>query len=267
MSERKSLVLAAHGCRKNPSVNAKIRSLACQIGNRVPFGEVVAAFHQGEPGFSEAIQNVSSRHCVVVPLMTSEGYYANEVIPRAINLAKLKRNDLSIELTPPIGMLSNVPIVIANRINELVTRFALSPLATSALIVGHGTKRNPNSRNSTFRLVRQLGEQALKLKSIKAAFIDDEPQLDSVARQSNSQSLLVIPFLISDGPHSRVDIPKALGLSPVSNAFPVIQNLQDQQIVLDRAFGNSDEITSLVTDLAIAASPFHTFPATLGANR
>ena len=83
-----SLVLAAHGSNAQPLVNARIRELAETLESNGRFTRVLAAFHQGAPHFSKVLDQLPAGRTVVVPLMTSAGYYCDKVLPR-----ELRRNE------------------------------------------------------------------------------------------------------------------------------------------------------------------------------
>jgi sirohydrochlorin cobaltochelatase len=84
-----ALILAAHGSRHEPSVNDQVRTLAGVVAARGSFDEVAVAFHQGRPPFDSVLDELTAQEIVVVPLMTSEGYYSDVVLPR--ELAKNRR--------------------------------------------------------------------------------------------------------------------------------------------------------------------------------
>ena len=80
----RALVLAAHGSRRDKAVNAHVRQIAESLRARRIFDEVAAAFHQGEPGFDEVLDELRADEITVVPLFTSAGHFTQVVLPEAL---------------------------------------------------------------------------------------------------------------------------------------------------------------------------------------
>ena len=82
-----ALVLAAHGSRHARHVNERIREMADRLRTTRAgreFSTIAVAYHQGEPAFAEVLDALEERDVTVVPVMTSRGYYADHVLPRAL---------------------------------------------------------------------------------------------------------------------------------------------------------------------------------------
>ena len=199
-----SLVLAAHGSEAAESCNQPIFELADRIRETQIFSEVMPAFLNGEPAIDNVFDFLPPGDVVLVPLMTSEGYYVKTVLPRKI--AENHRLDqYRVFLTPALGVQPRIAQIVANRINTLINLFQLPPSETSILLVGHGTRRHPESENSTHDLASAF-QKLVPEPATEVAFIDQEPTIKEVATQITNHCL-VVPFLISRGPHSTEDVP------------------------------------------------------------
>ena len=112
--ERTAVVLAAHGSRHDPAANARVERQAAALAKSGAADGVVAAFHQGSPGFAEVLDELAAERVLVVPFFTSEGYYTEDVLPRS-----LRRNrrypDLRIRQTRPIGVHHGIVEIAARR--------------------------------------------------------------------------------------------------------------------------------------------------------
>ena len=104
--------------------------------------------------------------------------------------------------------------VILRRAREVVQQFpfpcAPKPKETSLFIAGHGTGNNENSRKAIERqveLIRALGLYA----EVHPVFMEEEPRIGDCYRLASARRVVMVPFFISDGLHSREDIPVMLG--------------------------------------------------------
>ena len=117
------------------------------------------------------------------------------------------------------------------------------------VIVGHGTPRNPDSCKSTLSLTRQLDELHPELK-FKSAFLDQEPFVSQIAAQIQTPNTIVIPFLISRGPHTIDDIPQAFGLSANHDTeFPMIKRTDSGITLCDLPVGMYPGMAELCLEL------------------
>ncbi|OWY70085.1 hydroxymethylbilane synthase [cyanobacterium TDX16] len=248
--KRRALMLAAHGSRHEPAANALLREWAGEIERRGEFDHVVAAFHQGEPRFCEVLDTIESDEVVVVPVMTSQGYYCDEFLP-----AELKKNakcaGLRLTITPPVGVHPDSQALVAMRLDELARRFDVDPANSSVAIVGHGTKRNPKSSFATEQLVdaiRRTGQFA----DVAAFFLEEEPGIEQIPTRLRHQTILVEPFLISGGHHAIRDIPERLGIEP-ADKLPCAARLGDRTIAVDSSVGTDFRLIEVIESLALHA--------------
>lgn len=246
---RTALVLAAHGSRHEPDVNDRVRVFAGIISARCWFDEVAVAFHQGEPGFSQVLDRLSADEIVVVPLMTSEGYYSDVALPR--ELARNARYaTIRVRRTGPVGTHPGMATLVARRFRKILLDHELHARETTLALVGHGTKRHARSRHATWALARELRQRNL-CAQVVAAFLDDDPQVESILETANHPSLIVIPFLIGDGQHAAMDIPRRLGFSPGEDAsLPLAGWIHHRTVVCDSAVGLDPGIVEVIAELA-----------------
>ncbi len=241
-----ALVLAAHGSRRDPAANALVRRLAQAVRERRLFDEVAVAFHQGEPGFDAVLDELASEAVTVVPVMTSAGHYADEVLPAG--LARNRRYaDIRLRLTPPVGAHSGIAPLAARRVSKLLREHGLSRGETSLLLAGHGTRRHAASRDTTLRLAETLYRRGVAADVI-AGFLDDEPGLAEALASAPPGPVLVLPFLIGGGSHASDDIPPAIGLQP--GPTPLAGRVEGRVVVVDDAIGRLPGIADLIVDLA-----------------
>jgi sirohydrochlorin cobaltochelatase len=237
--KRTALVLAAHGSRHEPSINAQFRAWAAQAAERTAFDEVAVAFHQGSPAFSEVLDYLTADAVTVVPVMTSAGYYSDLVLPR--ELARNRRiPHLTLRQTDPVGLHPDLPFLVANRATVLLDAYEVSQnshLDVTLAIVGHGTPRHPASRNSTHSLVERLSATHT-FGEVIALFLDDQPAVEKLLTLASKPNILVIPFLIAPGPHATLDIPKRIGMNlHGTGGPPFVDSIAGRRVLCDLPFG------------------------------
>jgi len=247
----RALVLVAHGSRRDPAANALVRRLAESLRARRLFDEVAAAFHQGEPGFDTVLDELTADEITVVPFFTSAGHYSEVVVPEA--LARNRRfAEVRLRRSPPVGTHAGVAPLVARRVTELLREQHLDRQAVALVVVGHGTRRHPNSRAATEQLADTLRRRRVA-GEIVAAFIDDDPPVDAIVSRIGLPNVLVVPFLIGGGVHTFEDIPRLVGLPP--GAAPRDGRAGGRRFLIDTAVGSYPGLEEIVVDLARRHSP------------
>jgi uroporphyrinogen III methyltransferase/synthase len=249
-----ALILAAHGSRVDPTISEQLRDYAARIVRLNLFDEVAVAFHRGEPTFASVLDQLEADEVVVVPVMTSDGYYCDVVLPQ--ELPKNRRSPrVHLRQTPPVGAHPNMMSFVERRVRVLLREYNLEPEGVCVGVVGHGTPRHPRSRSTTVRLAEEL--QGLQLcREVFYAFLEESPSVESIVDRATADAVIVIPFLISGGPHATVDIPSRLGLPTPHGATPPFHGrVGGRLVVCDAAVGTHPEIIDMIVDLAISAPP------------
>jgi len=239
VSTRTAILLAAHGARRDPAANARVRELAAGLRSRGAAEEVAVGFHQGEPGFSEALNSLSADRVLVLPLFTSAGYYTEEVLPAAIASGRPGR---LVRQSAPLGTHPKLAALVAARIRTVAAAERLDLAEASVLLVGHGTPRNPRSRLATLHLAEALVSSG-GAEEVGCGFLDDEPGIEKALASLRHPSVVVIPFLIGGGSHALEDLPRRLG------------DAGGRRIVLDIPVGGYDGLQALLLEIARAELP------------
>ncbi len=244
-----SLVLAAHGSLAEKNSNRPIFELADRVAAAGLFTKVTPAFLNGQPQLTDVFDSLPPGDTVIVPLMTSEGYYSKTILPG--KLAENARLDqFRVFVSPALGIHPPLAQLVANRIVAIMTLCQLQPTETTVALIGHGTRRHPESGAATKDLAARVRQLAPEL-TIDIAFIDQEPSISELVRRINTPHRLVVPFLISRGPHATVDVPEAFGL-PTGPAveFPIVENSNGNITICDVPVGMYPEISAACLELA-----------------
>ncbi|MFT5302223.1 MAG: sirohydrochlorin cobaltochelatase [Mariniblastus sp.] len=253
-----SLILAAHGSLAAPDSNQPLYDLAKSVAALIQsqptlanFSKVTPAFLNGTPEMGHVLEQLPAGDVIVVPVMTSDGYYVKKL--PGIFSGNLNATDYKIQITPVAGVHDTIPTMIAARIRQQLESYDLLPADTTVVVVGHGTRRNPTSGESTFALTRALESLISDLK-FETAFLDQDPTVDELASTITTRHTLVVPFLISRGPHSTVDVPTAFRLPAGPEVtFPIVGSTPKGKCICDLPVGMYPEIADVCLNLALDA--------------
>ncbi|MEL7497778.1 MAG: CbiX/SirB N-terminal domain-containing protein [Planctomycetota bacterium] len=252
-----SLVLVAHGAVDAPRSNQPLHQLAQRVAMQSDFAAVTPAFLNGEPLVSEVLGTLATDDVIVVPVMTSEGYYLKKL--PAIFQQNRDFDSYRIRTTPVVGLHAGLADLMQQRIRQHLMTLQIANQPTTVVLIGHGTRRNTNSGTTTFQLADQLksllsDEEKLQ---IVTAFLDQDPELSVVIEQADSEShLIAMPFLIALGPHMTDDVPAALGLEcTLDSEFPLITNEAGRVVFCDQPLALYESMPSIVLDLVGSLEP------------
>lgn len=243
------LMLAAHGAGDASPANEALLRMSAAVQAGLPSFDVVIGFNLGSPGYADILTQHAERQIVIVPVMISDGYFRNVVLPRAISEANLaiEREPL---ITTPVGTHPKMCVLLQD---QIVDAFSLiSNDQAPVIVVGHGTRRNPNSSQSTYRACDYLKRKRLS-PAIEAAFLDEDPLLETVALNYASSDLVVAPFLLGGGGHTFEDIPDRIGVRlSEGSSLPIRLARGSHDAVIAAPVGEHPGIVDLVIETALS---------------
>ncbi|MGB7746115.1 MAG: CbiX/SirB N-terminal domain-containing protein [Verrucomicrobiia bacterium] len=219
------LVVLGHGTTQNENSAAPVFQHAAELRRRKIFTEVREAFWKQEPQIKKVLPEISTPRVFIVPLFISEGYFSTEVIPRELGfpsgLSTINSQLSTIFYCRPVGTHESMSEVILSLAKATVEQFpfprAPKPKDVTLFIAGHGTEKNENSRKAIERqveLIRAMNRYA----GVQAIFMEESPRIADCYKLAATKNLVVVPFFISNGLHTREDIPVLLGV-----AKPVVE--------------------------------------------
>ena len=218
-----ALVLLGHGTTLNADSSAPVFQHAAELRGRSLFAEVREAFWKQPPQLAEVLSGLASPRVFVVPLFISEGFFSEQVIPRALGLRGEGQGEFSrvqrrggqvLFYCKPVGTHESMTAVLLHRAREVVERapFPRVPAMNelTLFIAGHGTDQDENSRKPIERQVELIRAQGL-YAGVHAVFMEEDPRIAACYEMAQTRNIVVVPFFISDGLHVREDIPVLLG--------------------------------------------------------
>jgi len=183
------------------------------------------AFWKQAPRLVDLLPQIAASRVFIVPLFISEGYFSEEVIPRDLGFKSAGQADFprvqhlakqTRMYCKPIGTHHSMTKVLRARAQEIVDQYPFprspDPQDTTLIIAGHGTDRDENSRKSIEHQVQLI--RSLKIyAAVEGVFLEEAPRIAECYALSKTRNMIVVPFFMSDGMHSRQDIPVLLGES------------------------------------------------------
>ena len=242
-----ALILAGHGSHVSANTAGIVWSAVDRLRRWGVADEITACFWKEAPAFSNALDTVEAENVVIAPVFTARGYFTSEVIPTEFGLAgnPTIRAGKTIHLTRPLGEHPHLESIVERRLRAIVDQHALSPEKTAAAIIGHGTSRNRQSRDTARHQAKRIRELNW-LGEVVDVYLDDEPDIPSVFQRTSAPHIIALPYFVADGSHVRHDIPRALGIAEVDS----VNQVRDRTIFYCEPVGSDEAICQLILDLA-----------------
>lgn len=101
--------------------------------------------------------------------------------------------------------------MIHKRVVDMLQLINTAPQNVGVALIGHGTKRNPQSRAATEAQVAMLRAEKLVAEAV-AVYLDDTPAIPEVYTMLHTPIIIAVPNFLALGSHTTIDVPEALGL-------------------------------------------------------
>ena len=219
------LILVGHASSFDPEAAASVSQHAAELRRRRIFGDVREAFWKGKPGLPEVMPGPEYRQVFVLPFFISEGYFSEGVIPESLgfkpsgqsgwNRTQMRGAQVLVYCNV-VGTHQHLDRIAIHRVQEAIERFPFprAPKASdlTVIIAGHGTQRDPNSRTAVEALVKRVAAAEIYAQ-VSAVYLEEQPPIAAAYELSPTRHVVVVPFFVGEGPHVKIDIPVALGVS------------------------------------------------------
>lgn len=208
-----ALVLLGHGSHLNAASSRPVYEHAARVREHGVFREVREGFWKEEPALRWVLDTVESRSIYAVPVFISEGYFTGVVLPRELGISGpvTRRGSQTIHYCPPVGTHPLMAELVLDRARTC-TEGAAPPDDTVLLLVGHGTDRHARSSD----VVHSIGERIRRngpYGQVVCAFLDEDPRVEELVPELRAPHVVLVPFLVSEGWHTRETLPRSLGLT------------------------------------------------------
>ncbi|MCY4021738.1 MAG: hypothetical protein OXG39_20230 [Chloroflexi bacterium] len=245
-----ALILAGHGSHISPNTAGVVWNYVDRLRALGAAGEVTACFWKEPPATHQVLDTVQARQIFVVPVFTAQGYFTSAVIPSemALHGPVTRRDGRTITLTRPLGEHPAMTSVVRNIVRKYIDEHDLDRADTAVAIIGHGTRRNPNSRDTTRYQAKVLRDMNW-VGEVVDVYLDDEPEIPSIYQTTSAGNIIALPYFLAPGSHVSIDVPRALGLS--DRAMP--QRVAGRRVFYTQSLSGDESICSAIHELALDA--------------
>lgn len=252
-SSGEALVIACHGSQHTPMASRPAYDHAQRIRERGVFDSVGVACWKEEPTLREVARSASAERVFVVPLLTSEGYFADRVFPRELGIGRNGETPPGVELhyAAPIGTHERVTEVILDRADR-ATGSAGTGSGVGLALIGHGTDKHATSAAATRRHADAI-RRSDRFDEVGAFFLDQSPRVETVYDLLSVDAVVAVPFFVADGTHTTEDIPAALGLDGPSTTRRGSTVVDGTKVWYSGAVGTDPGIAGVIIERAVEA--------------
>ncbi len=251
-----ALVLAGHGSHISANTAGIVWGYVDRLRRMGVADEITACFWKEPPAFSQVLAALESTQVVIVPLFTANGYFTSQVIPTEMGLRgpTTRIGDKRVFCTAPLGEHPLLDAVVDRRLSDMVAAHNLSPAGTAAAIIGHGTRRNPQSRDATRRQAQRIAARGW-FAEVVDCYLDDQPDIPSIYKRTRAKHIIALPYFLAEGSHVRQDVPRALGIA----GDGAVENVRDRCVHFAEPVGTDDSVCDVILALAQTSGlPFET---------
>lgn len=199
-----ALLLAAHGERTPDAANESVMRVADALRALQIVTEVAVGFINGTPTIAAALSELVAPRVVVYPLFASNGYFSRDRLVQLIDEANADHR--GIQILPPLGLDPGLADLVADRIRREAVENGYAPTSLTAVLLAHGSRRNPASREATELMAKEIAGRTL-FKAVSVAFLEERPFLDEAMRAVEGPAAVMGVFS-GDGLHGARDAPR-----------------------------------------------------------
>ncbi len=244
-----ALILAGHGSHISPETAGLVWSHVDALRALNVADEITAAFWKEMPSFHTVFDSLEATDITVVPLFTAQGYFTQTVIPAEMGLTGTitQRAGRTIRYARTLSEHPYMDEVVRQRISDAMRTLNTAPEQTAVALIGHSTRRNPESRKATetqAEAVRQLDVAG----EVLALYLDDTPTIADVYQLTSAPNLIVVPYFLTNGSHTTIDVPRELGMDERRRTEGVIIN--GRRVYYTQPVGVEDDLRQAIIQLA-----------------
>ena len=297
-----ALILAGHGSHISANTAGLVWDAVDALRRLSVADEITAAFWKEMPSYATVFDGIMSTDITILPLFTAQGYFTRTVLPAEMGLGEplappapqlerfakgeAARNPSSSQRPPIImeiggkqrivrysrtlGEHPAITQIVRDRVDMAIAAAGVPPDQVAIAVIGHSTRRNPESRKAT-EAQAMLLRGAIPAREVVAVYLDDTPSIGEIYSLTTAPYIIAVPFFLAAGSHTTQDVPEALGipsLTPYPDADPRktdelpalrASQVDGRTVIYTQPIGTKVEISRMVIDLARAAgAPLNT---------
>ncbi|MCI5096472.1 MAG: cobalamin biosynthesis protein CbiX [Rhodobacteraceae bacterium] len=200
-SRRNFAILVSHGQPSDPEPQEiALSRLAQSVADALPDWDIGSAT-LSTPDRLEALCAEGPDNPLIFPLFMADGFFVSRVLPKRLA-------GITYELATPLGMLPDLPHLVAEQLKSECAARGWQVSDSSVLLAAHGSARGDRAAKAAYGF-RDALAQHIALHRIDCGFVEQDPRIDTAARDLPDQTLC-LPFFAQAGDHVKGDIPEAL---------------------------------------------------------
>lgn len=242
-----AIVLAGHGSHISPHTAGLVWRCVDRLRALNVADEVTACFWKEMPAFHNVLDTLEARDVTVVPMFTAQGYFTQIVLPTEMRLheATTLRDGRVIRYARTLGEHPYITHILRRRIADVLQAEQIDPQSVTVAVIGHGTSRNPHSREATRKQAELLRADGLYAEVVEV-YLDDTPSIPDVYTLTSAPVLIAVPFFLAPGSHTTQDVPDALGLEQGLSEGVI----HGRQVYYTPPVGTDESLCDLILELA-----------------
>lgn len=297
-----ALILAGHGSHISANTAGLVWDAVDALRRMSVADEITAAFWKEMPSYATVFDSIVSDDITILPLFTAQGYFTRTVLPAEMGLGEplvppapqlerfakgeaarkppsSQRPPIMMEIggkqrivryARTLGEHPAITQIVRDRVDMAIAAAGVTPDQVAIAVIGHSTRRNPESRKAT-EAQAMLLRGAMPVREVVAVYLDDTPSIPEVYSLTTAPYIIAVPFFLAAGSHTTQDVPEALGipvLTPHPDADPLktdeipalrASQVEGRTVIYTQPIGTKVELSRMAIDLARAAgAPLHT---------
>lgn len=208
MDDRRPLALiVAHGQPSDPGpAAAEMAAFAARVAGHLPGWRVTSATLAEERALEQAVADAGAGGGLVYPMFMADGWFTKVNLPRRLAAAQGMQDAAPWQILPPLG--SDPALRALTRQIAIHAAMAAGVSDPAMILAAHGSFRSPAPAQAAAEVVALIREGGCFAR-VEAAFIDQEPRLQDLARDWPDHAFC-LPFFAARGGHVIDDLPQAL---------------------------------------------------------
>jgi sirohydrochlorin cobaltochelatase len=258
MTSKTAIVLAGHGSHISPQTAGIVWRQVDALRAMGIADEVTAAFWKEMPSLHNVLHTLTADDITVVPLFTAQGYFTQTVIPTEMGLdgAVTQRDGRTIRYTRTLNEHPYLGQIVRQRVEDALHHFretGRNPESdqVAVALIGHSTRRNPESRKATESKADALRDLRI-VSDVHAVYLDDSPEIGEIYEMTSAPLMIAVPYFLAYGSHTTIDVPQALGLEiDASKPFDaaVEQQVNGRNVYYTSPVGIEDDLSGAILAL------------------
>jgi len=226
-----SVLMIGHGSSAYASAAGCLAQHASALRKRKVFANVQHATLNGGPNPVDVLSKMGdASRILILPYFMTDGYLSRLATTSRLGVHE---KDSRMTVCPPIGLSRGLVSLTATVAEEIREANAWPKDDWDALLVAHGSSKDPASRHGAEQIARSLMGQT-SASNIATCFIEETPFVQDVS-QALRRPTAVMGLFAAPGGHALDDVPEALNevAVPVQYSGAIGEDARMADVIMD----------------------------------